>query len=259
MTGQPFDKVPMWAVYPMTVLALLVAMECGYRFVKAKHRTVVPGSDAGLGAISAATLGLLAFLLAFVFGFGVNVFGERRTLVLNEANAIRTTYLRAGYLGDPYRAESRDLLVEYVDWRLAATDPDKLDQAKTRSEAIHGELWTLAEEVVGQNNSDTTSAYLDSLNQVITLHAERVVMGLQIRIPPLILWGMYAISLVVVFLVGMQSGHAPNRSIAGLVMLALVLSVVLYLIVDLDRAQEGLLRVSQRPLIDLQSQLGTLP
>jgi len=38
-----------------------------------------------------------------------------------------------------------------------------------------------------------------------------------------------------------------------------VFSAVLYLVVDMDRAQEGLLRVSQQPLIDLQSVLGTLP
>jgi ABC-type antimicrobial peptide transport system permease subunit len=251
----------MWAVYPVTVVTMLVAMEGGYRYVKAKHRTTPPQSDAGLGAISGATLGMLAFLLAFVVGFGVNVYGERRALVLDEANAIRSTYLRAGYLVEPYRTESRDLLSEYVDWRLAAAqDPQKLDQALTRSEEIHGELWALAETVVIEvDKSDTISAYVDALNQVITLHAERVVKALQVRIPPLILWGMYAISLATMFLVGMLSGYAPNRSLIGLVLLTLVLAVVLYLIVDLDRSQEGLLRVSQQPLIDLQSQLPTLP
>ncbi len=261
MTSQPLDALPMWAIYPVTVAVLLLATWGGYRYVKAKHRTKAPESDAGLGAISGATLGMLAFLLAFVVGFGFEVYGQRRALVLDEANAIRTTYLRAGYLEDPYRVDSRALLTEYLDGRMTLIDhPEQLDQLKARAEEIQGELWAAAEKVVAEvDKSDTTSAYLDSLSQVITVHVERVVKGLQVRIPPLILLGMYVISLVTMFLVGMQSGYAPNRSVMGLVMLVLVFAVVLYLVVDLDRAQEGLLKVSQQPLIDLHGQLPSLP
>ncbi len=261
MTSQPLDVLPMWAIYPLTVLVLLVATWGGYQFVKTKHRTKAPESDAGLGAISGATLGMLAFLLAFVVGFGFDVYGQRRALVLDEANAIRTTYLRAGYLEDPYRVDSRALLSDYLDGRMTIVDhPEKVNEVRARAEEIQGELWAIAETVVTQvDKSDTTSAYLDSLSQVVTVHAERVVKGLQVRIPPLILLGMYLISLITMFLVGMQSGYAPNRSVMGLVMLVLVFAVVLYLVVDLDRAQEGLLRVSQQALIDLHSQLPGLP
>jgi hypothetical protein len=260
LTSQPLDYLPIWAIYPLTVVVLLLAIWGGYRYVRAKHRTKTPESDEGLGTISAATLGLLAFLLAFVISFGFDVYGERRALVLDEANAIRSTYLRAGYLVEPYRTESRNLLSEYVDQRLAATNPDTLAQAKARSEEIQGELWAFAEQVVTEvDKSDTISAYVDSLNEVITIHAERVVKGLQVRIPPLIMLGMFLISIITMFLVGMQSGYAPNRSILGLVMLTLVVAVVLYLLVDLDRAQQGLLKVSSQPLIDLQNQLPSLP
>lgn len=259
MTRQPLDYVPIWAIYPLTVAVLLVAIWGGYRYVKAKHRSTDSQSDEGLGTISGAILGLLAFLLAFVVGFGFDVYGQRRALVLDEANAIRSSYIRAGYLVEPYRTPSRNLLSEYVDWRVAAVDPETLAQAKTRSEEIQGELWTIAEDLVSVDNSDTTSAYLDSVNEVITLHAERVVKGLQVRIPPLILLGMFLISIMAMFLVGMHSGYSTSRSIVGLVMLTLVVAVVLYLLVDLDRAQEGLLKVSQQPMIDLQSQLPSLP
>jgi hypothetical protein len=256
--NQPVDYLPIWAIYPLTVLLLLAAVEVGYRYAKAKHR-MAPESDEGLGAITGAALGMLAFLLAFVIGFGMNLNGDRRELVLNEANAIRSTYLRAGYLVEPYRTDSRNLLSEYLDQRLAAVEPGQLEQAKARSEEIQDELWAIAEKVVIEvDKSDTISAYLDSLNQVITVHAERVVKGLQMRIPPPVLWAVYAMSLIIMCMVGMLSGYAPNRSITAIVMLALVFGVVLYLIVDMDR-YDGLIRVSQQPLIDLQSVLGTLP
>ena len=258
--SQPLDYLPIWVVYPLTVLLLLAAIEAGYRYAKARDRTAPPGSDAGLGAISGATLGMLAFLLAFVIGFGMNLNGDRRTLVLNEANAIRSTYLRAGYLVEPYRTESRNLLSEYLDQRLAAVEPGKLEQARLRSEELQGELWAIADNVViNVDKSDTISAYVDSLNEVITLHVERVVKGTYVRMPPPIVWAMFAISLIAMFLAGMQTAYAPNRSLTALIMMVVVFSVVLYLIVDMDRPQEGLLRISQRPLIDLQSVLGTLP
>ena len=128
--SQPLDNLPIWAVYPLTVLFLLAAIEARLPVRQGQGPEAAPGSDAGLGAISGATLGMLAFLLAFVIGFGMNLNADRRTLVLDEANAIRSTYLRAGYLVDPYRTESRDLLSEYLDQRLAAVEPGKLEQAK---------------------------------------------------------------------------------------------------------------------------------
>jgi hypothetical protein len=259
MTRQFLDVLPIWAVYPVTAAILLVFMEGGYRYARSKQHRAPAKSDAGVGAISGATLALLAFLLAFVVGFGVSVLQERRHLVVNEANAIGTTYLRAGYLDEPYQTESRNLLSEYTDWRIAATDKDKLAEAKARSEEIHVELWAIAEEVVGESNSATTGLYISSLNDVIDLHTERVVAGLQIRIPPMVLLAMYLIALAAMFLVGAQTGYTDKRNLIALFTFVLVLSVVLYLIVDLDRSQQGLLQVSHQPLIDLQSSLPTYP
>ena len=179
--------------------------------------------------------------------------------MVSEANAIGTTYLRAGYLDEPYRTETRDLLSEYVDWRLAATDKDKLAEARARSEEIHSELWAIAEQWVARDTSATTAQYISSLNEVIDLHTERVVVGLQIRIPPMVLLTIYIIGLAAMFLVGVQSGYGDTRNLVALITLVLVLSAVLYLIVDLDRSQEGLLQVSQQALVDLQSSLPTYP
>lgn len=259
MTKQFLDTLPMWAVYPFTVAILLAALEGGYWYARGKQRRAPARSDAGVGAISGATLALLAFLLAFVVGFGVNVLQERRHLVVSEANAIGTTYLRAGYLEEPYRTETRDLLSEYLEWRIAATEKDKLAEARARSEEIHSGLWAIAEEWVAEDTSATTAQYVSSLNELIDLHTERVVAGLQIRIPPMVLLTVYLIGLGAMFLVGVQSGYADTRSLVALVMLVLVLSTVLYLIVDLDRSQEGLLRVSQQALVDLQGSLPTYP
>ena len=260
MVNQPLDGLPIWAIYPLTVIVLFAALAGGYYFAKGRGARGSAKSDRGVGAISGATLGLLAFLLAFVVGFGVNVWQERRVLVVSEANAISTTYLRAGYLEEPYRTESRELLIDYTNQRVAAFDPDNLAAAKARSEEIHKELWILAEDLVRDGNTAATfGLYVSSLNEVIDLHTERVNVGLYVRIPPLILVVMLVVSLLALFLVGMHMGYTENRSLVAPVVLVLVLAAVLFLVVDLDRSQEGLLKVPRQALIDLQSQLPTLP
>jgi hypothetical protein len=139
-------------------------------------------------------------------------------------------------------------------------DQSRTAEAKARSEQIQAELWAIADKYVLEvDNSDTVSAYVDSLYEVVDVHARRVVKGLQVNIPPLILIGLYGITILTMFLAGMQAGYVPERSVVGLVMMVLALSVVLYLVVDLSRAQEGLLTVSQQPLIDLKNLLPSLP
>ena len=256
MTGQPLDAIPMWLLYILTVVAMLATMEAGYRLTRASQRKSPAKGDAGVGSMVGATLALLAFLLAFVVGFGATIFNERRQLVVDEANAIGTTYLRAGYLQEPYRTEARDLLREYTDQRLVAhLDPAQVAAVIMRSEEIHNELWTSAETIAIEDPWATISLYLASLNEVIDLHAERVAVGLGIRVPPAILLGLYVVALLTMFLVGVQTGYGDKRNYVALIVLVLILAVVFFLIVDLDRAQDGLLRVPQQPLIDLQRQL----
>jgi positive regulator of sigma E activity len=97
--------------------------------------------------------------------------------------------------------------------------------------------------------------YISALNEVIDRHAERVTVGLAIRVPPTVLLGVYVVALFAMFLVGVQTGYGERRNYLALVVLVLILSVVFLLIVDLDRSQEGLLRVNQQAMIDLQRQL----
>jgi hypothetical protein len=97
--------------------------------------------EAPVGSMVGATLGLLAFMLAFTFGMAENRFEDRRQVVLSEANAIGTAYLRAAMLPEPMRTDSRNLLREYVDVRLEGTRPGKTEQSISKSEELHERLW----------------------------------------------------------------------------------------------------------------------
>ena len=74
------------------------SVECGYRLGKYRRSRHEQEKEAPLGTMVGATLGLLAFILAFTFGLAAARFDTRRQVLLDEANAIGTTYLRAGIL-----------------------------------------------------------------------------------------------------------------------------------------------------------------
>src|SRR5215510_11397982 len=140
----PFDALPLWALFISILVVVLLSVECGYRLGKYRRSHHETEKEAPLGTMVGATLGLFAFILAFTFGLAASRFDSRRQLLLDEANAIGTTYLRAGML--PERGEEvRGLLRDYVATRLEAVRPGKLAEGTRRSEDIQQQMWTEAE------------------------------------------------------------------------------------------------------------------
>jgi hypothetical protein len=61
--------------------------------------------------LESATLGLLALIIGFTFAMALSRFAARRDAIVNEANAIGTTALRARLLPQPHRTETLNLLI----------------------------------------------------------------------------------------------------------------------------------------------------
>lgn len=197
----------------------------------------------------------MAFLLAIATGMAADRFDARRALVLQEANSIGTTILRAGYLPEPYSSKSEALLREYVPLRIV-DNQDELGKKIKRSVEIQDELWALAEELARTSGDlPVVAIYLDSLNETIDLHESRITAGLYARVPPTIIWLLVAGVILSVGMVGYNAGLTGRRSVISAVVLAVALSAVIALVIDLDRPAEGIIRTSQQPLIDLRRSL----
>jgi hypothetical protein len=259
MDSQPLDLLPIWSVYILTVAVLFLAAEAGFKLGRPVQKRWPDQSEPGVGAMVGAALALLGFLLAFVTGLAIGNFNQRRQLVVSEANAIGTTYLRAGYLADPYRAESRKLLREYVNLRIKALDPTATVSAIAQSEQIHDELWLMAEKVAKDDPGPTIALYLSSLNEVIDLHTERINAELGFRVPPIMVLGLYVVAVMTMILIGVYDSYREKHNIIALIMVVLIVSVVFLMIVDMDRSNVGLLQIPQEALIDLQRKLTLSP
>jgi hypothetical protein len=253
VTNQPLDALPLWGLLSVAVLLLWIAMEIGYRIGAWRHARTPGEKDQPVGAMVASILGLLALVLGFTFSLAASRFEARRQMVLQEANAVGTTYLRARLLPEPQQSEITRLLREYVAVRLKGVEEGKLEEALARSEELHELLW---EQTMAVANKDTGSivsgVFIQSLNELIDLHAERVLVGVRSRIPLVIWAGLFGLAMLGMASVGYQSGLCATRRSPAMPGLVLAFAIVLALISDLDRSQEGLLRVSQQSMIDVQ-------
>ena len=253
------DPIPMWAMYILTFLVLLLAFELGYKYGLFQQKKYQSEPDKTLDAMVGATLGLLAFLMAFVMSMASDRYDNRRQLVVEEAQVIRSAYLQAGYLTEPYPEEIRSLLREYVDLRIATPETkNEIGKVVLRSEEIHAKLWGLTEAVVEETpGRDEVSLFIASINETINLHSRRIA-ALRARLPETVVLVLYVIAALGMTMVGYQNSYNGKRNYYSALSVILVFTVVMMLIIDLDRPQEGLLRVSQQALIDLQRQLNSL-
>lgn len=206
--------------------------------------------------MTAAVLGLLAFILAFTFSMAATRFDARRQAMLEEANAIGTTYLRSRLLPEPQGAELAELLRRYTKLRAQRMTPDNIAEVLADSSQLHQAMWSQAVAAAERNpGSIMTGLCVESLNESIDLHSKRVFVGLYSRIPVMI-WLMLLILVVLgMASLGYQSGLSATRRSLETPVFALAFTCVLYLIVDLDRAHEGLLQISPRALIQLSESM----
>jgi hypothetical protein len=246
------DPFPLWTILPLTVALVLLAVEAGYRFALYRHEHKKDEKESPLGGMVGAMLGLLAFMLAFTFGLAGTRFEDRRQVVLAEANSIGTTYLRAAMLPEPMRTEARDLLRQYADVRLEGVQPGKLDESIVKSEQLQDRLWSVAVAATEKDRSPITGLFVASLNETIDLHATRLMAGVRSRVPGIIWIVLYLLAILSMVMMGYHSGLSGSRRSVAVVALVLGFSLVLYVIADLDRPGQGMLRVSQQTMQDLR-------
>jgi hypothetical protein len=256
MMTAPLDVIPLSILFLAFGFFLSLAMEGGYRLGAWRKAHIGGEKEQPVGAMVASILGLVALVLGFTFSLAASRFDARRMAVLDEANAIGTTYLRSRLLPQPERTEIARLLAEYVEVRVHATDEGKTQQALVRSQELHQLIWAQAAAAAEKDTgSILTGVFIQSLNDVIDLHAKRVFIGIRSRVPLVIWVGLFGLAMLGMAAVGYQAALSATRRSPAMLALVLTFSVVLLLIADLDRGQEGLLRVGQQAMVDLQNSI----
>ena len=251
-----------WLILVVFFGAILAgACEAGFRLGRKAASRTAENTKSQLGVVEGGILAVLGLLLGFTISMAVTRFDVRKQLVLDEANAIQTSYLRARLLPAPDSTEITYLLREYLDVRLQSADVvndfDRLQAMREQAARLQNEFWARAVTYGQKDPSPVRSGLLlQSLNEVIDLESARW-MAFQNHVPPTVIYVNFIVALLATTLVGYGFGRDGRRQVFSTTMLVLAITVVLAVIVDLDQPRQGLIKGSQQPLVDLQHQLLT--
>ncbi len=243
-------------------MCMLGALELGYRAGRHRAHRTTESWQAQVNALEGAMLGLLALILSFTFSLALQRYDRRSAAVVNEANAISTAYLRLDLLHDGIRETARATLRDYIDSRVEESRATLADSAArlrllTDSSGLIDKLWSQAmTATVADDRMATSGAYVQALNSLIDALAATNA-ALDQHVPEVVLYLLFATFAASVASVGFASGIAAHRPPAVVVVLALLVVMITFIIIDLDRPRRGLIRIDNGPLVALQQLAGT--
>lgn len=238
-------------VEPILLLAgAFLASEVGYRL----GHHYGPRDEAftkQLGMISSATFALVAFLIGFGFAGAGTRYVDRLDLVVKEANALGTAYLRAETLPQPARGELKEALRQYTASRV------ELLESKDRATALallakvggqHERLWDIALRGTA-GNAPLMLVVLPSLNEAIDLHTTHLSAARR-HIPTAIMVTLLISTALALALASFGNGQIGRRFAVLNFVYGFALAAAIWMTLDLDHPRRGTIQISIQPLVE---------
>lgn len=229
------------------LIGTLVLLEVGSRIGARRLAADLEGARAGQGVVEAAIFALMGLLIAFTFSGAASRLDTRRLLVVEEANAVGTAYLRLDLLPGSAQPALRDLFRRYVDSRLEVyrrlPDASAALAELERSQSLQGEIWAGSVAACrADEKAPTCMLLLPAVNEMIDVTTRRTT-ALRTH-PPTIIFGMlWGLILASALIAGYAMAGGKSRSWVHAAVFALVLSGTAYVIWDLEYPRRGFIRV----------------
>jgi hypothetical protein len=235
---------------------LLAATEFGYRLGhrlnRKKESDLSERQEKGVGIITSAMLALVAFVMAVSISMADSRFNTRRKLVLEEANAISTAYLRAqgvgGVRGEAIMKFFRDYTQLRIDFVAAGEDQTRLETIYEKMTVIQQRIWSSASEAAAGAPTPITALLLGSLNQVFDLATARR-WASEARVPFNVFKFLHFVSLLAVGVMGYYFSLSRHRHFVLSSILLFAFTASMLLIIDLDKPRSGNIQAEQSSLV----------
>lgn len=242
----------------LTLFVLIVLFnEFGFRVGRLVQTRTNDEVKSLTGSLQASILGLLALLLGFTFSMSMQRYNDRSMALIDEANAIGTSLLRTQLLNEKYRNEIDLILKEYVDLRIAIGTID-LTQVEERARynkqtaLLQNKLWNLTISITDEDPRPvTTGAFILSLNDTFDTQSKRNAL-LQMHVPEVVLLLLFIVFIASVGIIGYSSGLNNRRVVMPTILIAFLISMIVFIIIDLDRPKRGLIQVNQDIMKELR-------
>jgi hypothetical protein len=237
------------ALISTTLLGLGMAgsIEAGYRAGKRRLKKHPESKTEGSGAVESSVFAILGLILAFTFTGTLSRYEHRVKLVLQEANAIGTAYLRLDLLPKETQDKLRPLYREYVQSRINVFEYYKNRQLSNsyfrQSLKLQGQIWEIANAaVLIDKNPGIITLVLSSTNDMIDIANERL-QATRTHPPIIVYILLFTLALASAFLVGQDMSVNEKRPLFYMVIFCITISGITYIILDLENPRLGVVRI----------------
>ncbi len=231
-------------------LAIIVAHEIGMKIGANYLEKTDSDVKSQTSAIQGGILGMLALILGFTFNMSIQRYDARSSAEVEEANAIGTAQLRAALLPDPFRQQAQEAIVNYIDLRLESSHVDltrreERKRLNARTGALQQRIWDIGVAAADVSpNPVKTGYFLTAVNDLIDAQGSRLDV-LQRHVPPAIFYLLFIFFMATGALIGYSSGLGRRRSRVPALILNLLICLLVFIIIDLDRPRRGIIEVRQ--------------
>ena len=256
-----FNQMEAFMIASILFLTMIFAFMVGNRIRRYKERKGMTTEDKSIGAMEGSLLGLLALLLSFTFSMSSSRHDRRVNIIIEEANAIGTAVLRSDLYPDSIRLAFRKDFKAYTETRIAffsaKADWTAISQTLKDGQALQTSLWERASSLGrDKENLHRTSQMIPALNAMFDIASTRIGATLD-KVPEVIFYLLFLISITASLMVGYAGGIKPDWTMV--LSFALMISMTVYLIVDLDRPRRGAITmdIANEQIIQLRSMFNT--
>jgi hypothetical protein len=250
-------SLPSWALFLLIFMVGILAAELGGMFMQRREQKNGERKDASSSSLLAPSLGLLAFVLGITFSITASRFSDRRHLVVNQANAIGTSYLRTNLLPDKQKLETQRLFRQYIDLLVNVSNAQNMEKNLSTLDALQLQIWKQAASLKEEKMDPVLrSLFINSVNQVIDILGERKTFVFIFQIPPSIWTVLLLLYILSMCLAGLEIGPVIRRKNIKLAIVTATFSLIVVLISAIDASTKpGGLTLSQKPMIDVQQMI----
>jgi hypothetical protein len=249
----------------LTALALFTGMLCftevGRRLGRISMQRESEGPGGAFAVLEGGVFGLMGLLIALTFSTSASRLEERRQMIVDETNAIGTAWLRIALLPEAKQSAMRQVFKQYTDTRLAffqdMADLKAATHALHRTNALQGEIWSQGVVACSETPSVAASTlFLPALNSMIDLTTTGTMLA-KTHLPWLVRMVLVVSPLMCAFLAGIESAPRTRRVWMPAILFALLLSLTIYVILDLDYPRVGLIRIDpvDQALVELRTSM----
>jgi len=239
---------------------MLLAMHLGCMLGKRAQGRVGEASRSQISTIQGSLLGMLALMLGFTFSIALDRYNGRSQAIVDEVNAIGTTWLRAGLLPEAVRADAQQAIRDYTDLRVRMTTVTGADLEERRAlraqvQRMQDALWAQAVEASRVEPAPaTTGLFTQALNGMIDAYSTTVA-EVDRHVPELVLLLLYGAFVVSGGIIGFTAGLAGHRPAASTYLMVSLVAMLMLVVLDLDRPGRGIIKVSVQSVLDLQASM----